>query len=86
MIPFITMMLVFLLGIYYATIFLHLMNVNIFGKDTELNIALSLIPFFYWLKKQKKNIEPPVVEEKVIKKTVVKETEKKKTEKKKNKK
>jgi len=67
MIPFIITMLVFLLGIYYLTIFLHLLDIPVFGKGVEIRIWLSLIPFYYWFKKEKVNTEPPIVEETVKK-------------------
>lgn len=73
MIQFISMMLVFLMGIYYATIFLHFMGVNIFGKDAKIHVGLSLIPFYYWFKTEKVNVEPPVVKETVVKEIIVEE-------------
>ena len=38
---------VILIGIYYFTIFLHLMGVRIF-KKTNLFFGKAFIPFYYW--------------------------------------
>lgn len=72
MIPFAITMLVFLLGIYYLTIMAHFFGASVFGK-VEVQVGLALIPFFYWFKKEKKNIEQPIIVETVIKQTVVEE-------------
>lgn len=72
MIPFIIMMLVLLLGVYYFTIFLHFMGASVYGK-TKINVGFALIPFVYWFKKEKKEVKQPVVKETVVKKTIVEE-------------
>ena len=52
MIPFIITMLVFLLGIYYVTVFLHFFGVLVLFKKAEINVGLALIPFYYWFKRE----------------------------------
>ena len=67
MIPFVISMLVLLLGVYYVTIFLYFMGVKIFGK-VNVHVGLSLIPFFYWFKKEKKVVKKASVKKKKVKK------------------
>ena len=43
------------------------------GEAEHLLHSIALIPFFYWFKKEKKNIEQPIIVETVIKQTVVEE-------------
>lgn len=82
MIPFVIIMLVLLLGVYYLTIFAHFFGASVFGK-VEVNIGLALIPFFYWFVKEKKVVKKPVEKEPVAKKAPVKKKKPvKKTEKK----
>jgi len=50
----------------------HFFGASVFGK-VEVSVGLALIPFFYWFKKEKKNIEQPIIVETVIKETVVEE-------------
>lgn len=76
MIPFAITMLVFLLGIYYLTIFAYFFGANIFGK-VKVHVGLSLIPFFYWFKKEDKPATKKVVKKKKVNKKAVKKTEKK---------
>ena len=61
MIPFITTTLVILLGIYYLTIFITLMGNSVLGK-IEIKFGLALIPFYYWITKEKEAIKTPIVE------------------------
>jgi len=50
MIPFVITMLLALLGFYYVTVFLHFMGMKIF-QATEIYVGKSLIPFYYWFKR-----------------------------------
>lgn len=43
--------LVALIGVYYVTIFMHLMGVTLF-KKAEISLGLALIPFYYWFKRE----------------------------------
>lgn len=45
----------FLLFIYYMTIALHFMGVNIYDRS-NLMFGRALIPFYYWFSKKKRPI------------------------------
>ena len=42
--------IIFLLAFYYATIFIHLLGIQIY-KKADIRIGLALIPFYYWFKR-----------------------------------
>jgi len=44
-------LLILLIGIYYATVVLHLFGVKIF-KKAEISLGYALIPFYYWFKRE----------------------------------
>ncbi len=42
---------VFLVFIYYVTVVIHLLGLQVF-KTPDISIGRALIPFFYWFKKE----------------------------------
>lgn len=46
-------LIVGLMAIYYVTIFLHFMGMQLFSKTT-INFGLACIPFFYWFARKTK--------------------------------
>ena len=51
MIQFVIEALIFLLAIYYVTVFVHFWGWYPIFKKLEINPFLALIPFYYWFKR-----------------------------------
>ena len=51
MIQFVIEALIFLLAIYYVTVFVHFWGLYPIFKKLEINPILALIPFYYWVKR-----------------------------------
>jgi len=56
-------MLMLLFGIYYLTIFIHLIGIAKIFADKDISLGLGLIPFYYCFKKKtvkKKSKKKPI--------------------------